>query len=91
MTSESKQAADSNSPAAKAPYVFISHHSEDADVAEEFAKVLKRVSAGMVGSFRSTDKVGVEGIPYGEPWFTNIMTKLEEATHCVALDGSRTE
>jgi len=36
--------------------VFISHNARDAELAEAFSKLLKSVSAGMIKTFRSSDK-----------------------------------
>ena len=65
--------------------VFISHDSRDADVAEAFGNLLSDVSAGMLKSFRSSDKTGSSGIAYGVEWYAAIMSKLEDATDVVAL------
>ncbi|MCC6782834.1 MAG: hypothetical protein IT457_08310, partial [Planctomycetes bacterium] len=43
------------------PMVFISHDGRDAELAEAFSKLLKSVSAGMIKTFRSSDKKGTEG------------------------------
>ena len=42
------------------PLVFISHDARDAELAEAFSKLLKSVSAGMIKTFRSSDKKGTE-------------------------------
>ncbi|HEY4941216.1 MAG TPA: toll/interleukin-1 receptor domain-containing protein [Rhizomicrobium sp.] len=65
--------------------VFISHDSRDADIAEAFANLLSDVSAGMLKSFRSSDKVGSSGIAYDVEWYAAIMSKLDDATDVVAL------
>ena len=44
------------------PFVFISHDTRDAEIAEAFSKLLKSVSAGMLKSFRSSDNKGTQGI-----------------------------
>ena len=46
------------SPTIAGPLVFISHDARDADLAEAFSKLLKSVSAGMIKTFRSSDKRG---------------------------------
>ncbi len=51
------------------PLIFISHDSRDAELAEAFSKLLKSVSAGMLKSFRSSDKKGTEGIQFGDDWY----------------------
>ena len=53
----------------ESPLVFISHDSRDAELAEAFSKLLKSVSAGMLKSFRSSDKKGAEGIEFGDEWY----------------------
>jgi hypothetical protein len=65
--------------------VFISHDSRDADIAEAFSNLLSDVSAGMLKSFRSSDKIGSSGIAYGVEWYAAIMSKLDDATDVVAL------
>jgi hypothetical protein len=71
-------------PSSKA-MVFISHDSRDADIAAAFGNLLSDVSAGMLKSFRSSDKTGSSGIAYGVEWYAAIMSKLEDATDVVAL------
>jgi hypothetical protein len=53
---------------ASTPLIFISHDARDAELAEAFGKLLKSVSAGMIKTFRSSDKKGTEGIDFGEEW-----------------------
>ncbi|MBS1504583.1 MAG: hypothetical protein JST32_21165, partial [Bacteroidetes bacterium] len=53
---------------AKNPLVFISHDTRDADIAEAFSKLLSSVSAGVLKSFRSSDRKGTQGIEYGVEW-----------------------
>lgn len=67
------------------PLVFISHDTRDADVAELFSKLLSSVSAGVLKSFRSSDKRGNQGIEYGVEWYPEIMKKLESASDVVCL------
>ena len=70
---------------AESPLVFISHDSRDADLAEAFSKLLKSVSAGMLKSFRSSDKRGTEGIEFGDEWYKAIMSNLDKASDVVCL------
>lgn len=70
---------------ADVPLVFISHDSRDADLAEAFSKLLKSVSAGMLKSFRSSDRKGGEGIEFGDEWYKTLMSKLEAASDVVCL------
>lgn len=67
------------------PYVFISHDSRDADLAEAFSKLLGSVSAGVLKSFRSSDKKGSQGIEYGIEWFPELMKRLQDASDVVCL------
>jgi hypothetical protein len=67
------------------PLVFISHDSRDAELAEEFSKLLKSASSGALKSFRSSDKKGTQGIEYGLDWYPAIMDKIDEATDVVCL------
>ena len=69
----------------EAPLVFISHDSRDAQLAEAFSKLLKSVSAGMLKSFWSSDKKGIEGIEFGDEWYKTLMSKLERASVVVCL------
>jgi len=67
------------------PLVFISHDSRDAEVAEAFSKLLSSVSAGVLKSFRSSDRKGSQGIEYGVEWYPELMKKLESASDVVCL------
>lgn len=72
-------------PSSTGPLVFISHDSRDAEVAETFSKLLKSVSAGMIKTFRSSDKKGTEGIDFGDEWYKRLMAKLQSTTDVVCL------
>ena len=67
------------------PLIFISHDSRDGELAEAFSKLLKSVSAGMLKSFRSSDKKGTEGIESGDEWYKALMSKLDAASDVVCL------
>lgn len=67
------------------PLVFISHDTRDADIAEAFANLLTDASGGILQSFRSSDRKGVEGIEFGAEWYRTIMERIENATDVVAL------
>jgi len=69
----------------KHPLVFVSHDTRDAEIAEAFSKLLSSVSAGVLKSFRSSDRKGTQGIEYGVEWFPEIMKKLDEASDIVCL------
>jgi len=76
-------------PASASPLVFISHDARDAELAESFAKLLKSVSAGMIKTFRSSDKKGTEGIDFGEEWYKRLMTQLQSTSDVVCLFTER--
>lgn len=79
------QSEESKSSRSIKPLVFISHDTRDAELAEAFSKLLSSVSAGVLKSFRSSDKRGNQGIAYGVEWYPEIMKKLNEASDVVAL------
>lgn len=72
-------------PTSAGPLIFISHDTRDADLAEAFAKLLSSVSAGVLKSFRSSDKTGTQGIEYGTEWYPKLMTQLGSASDVVCL------
>lgn len=71
------------------PLVFISHDTRDAELAEAFGKLLKSVSAGMIKTFRSSDKKGNEGIDFGDDWYKRLMAKLQSTSDVVCLFTER--
>jgi len=71
------------------PLIFISHDSRDAELAEAFSKLLRSVSAGMLKSFRSSDRHGTEGIQYGDEWYKRLMDSLANASDVVCLFTKR--
>jgi hypothetical protein len=73
----------------RGPLVFISHDSRDAELAEAFSKLLSSVSAGMLKSFRSSDRKGVQGIDFGVEWYPELMGKLDAACDVVCLLTTR--
>lgn len=68
-----------------APLIFVSHDSRDADLAEAFSKLLSSVSAGVLKSFRSSDRKGSQGIEYGVEWYPELMSRLTDASDVVCL------
>jgi len=76
-------------PSDKIPLIFISHDARDAELAEAFSTLLKRVSAGALKSFRSSDRGGTEGIQYGDEWYNRLMEKLNNASDVVCLFTKR--
>jgi hypothetical protein len=89
--SDKAKAADTEglSPSASGPLVFISHDGRDAELAEAFSKLLKSVSAGMIKTFRSSDKKGTEGIDFGDEWYKRLMTMLQSTSDVVCLFTDR--
>lgn len=81
---DSEQPTEQSSRRANA-LVFISHDSRDAEIAEAFSRLISSVSAGVLKSFRSSDKKGNQGIEYGIEWYPEIMKKLETASDVVCL------
>jgi hypothetical protein len=67
------------------PLVFISHDTRDADLAEAFSQLLRSVSAGVLKSFRSSDKRGNQGIEYGVEWYPEIIKNIQSASDVVCL------
>ena len=74
---------------AGSPLVFISHDARDAELAEAFGKLLKSVSAGMIKTFRSSDRKGTEGIDFGDEWYKRLMTMLQSTSDVVCLFTER--
>jgi hypothetical protein len=71
------------------PLVFISHDARDAALAEAFSRLLKSVSAGMIKTFRSTDKEGDSGIDFGEEWYKRLMMQLQATSDVICLFTER--
>lgn len=65
--------------------VFISHDTRDAKLAEAFSQLLKSVSAGVLKSFRTSDRRGNQGIEYGVEWYPEIIKNIQEASDVVCL------
>jgi len=92
MAKNEKDKADSGEPKplkTGSPLIFISHDSRDAELAEAFSKLLRSVSAGMLKSFRSSDKKGKEGIEFGDEWYKRLMERLDSASEVVCLFTER--
>jgi TIR domain len=92
MARPQKQKLDPEAKLASAPsspLVFISHDARDAALAEAFSKLLKSVSAGMIKTFRSSDKQGNEGIDFGEEWYNRLMDALQSTSDVVCLFTER--
>lgn len=85
MTNEATKEENITPVPQKQPLVFISHDTRDAEIAEAFSKLLGSVSAGVLKSFRSSDKKGTQGMEYGVEWFPEIMKKLNDASDIVCL------
>ena len=67
------------------PLVFISHDTRDAKLAEAFSALLKSVSAGVLKSFRTSDRKGNQGIEYGVEWYPEIIKNIQNASDVVCL------
>lgn len=67
------------------PLVFISHDTRDAELAESFSNLLKSVSAGVLKSFRTSDRKGNQGIEYGIEWYPEIIKNIQGASDVVCL------
>ena len=90
MASSSRKRAKPDEPAELLPaqansLVFISHDSRDDELAEAFSKLLSSVSAGVLKSFRSSDRRGSQGIAYGTEWYPELMKNLSAASDVVCL------
>src|SRR5258708_8466013 len=90
MASSTKKKAKPEEPAEllsspAGSLVFISHDSRDAELAEAFSKLLSSVSAGVLKSFRSSDRKGSQGIEYGTEWYPELMKRLSTASDVVCL------
>ena len=77
----------SNNEVAKAnsSLVFISHDTRDAKLAEAFSALLKSVSAGVLKTFRTSDRKGNQGIEYGVEWYPEIIKNIQNASDVVCL------
>ena len=78
VDNEIKQRVDS-------PFVFISHDTRDAEIAEAFSRLLRGVTAGMLKSFRSSDNSSTQGIEFGTEWYPKIIEKLQSASDVVCI------
>jgi hypothetical protein len=67
------------------PLVFISHDTKDAELAEAFSNLLKSVSAGVLKSFRTSDRKGNQGIEYGIEWYPEIIKNIQNSSDVVCL------
>ncbi|WP_049399055.1 toll/interleukin-1 receptor domain-containing protein [Stenotrophomonas maltophilia] len=76
---------DSSSMRTNNPFVFISHDTRDAELAEAFSNLLKSVSAGVLKSFRTSDRRGNQGIEYGVEWYPEIIKSIQAASDVVCL------
>jgi hypothetical protein len=90
MASSTKKKAKQVKPSELLPsqansLVFISHDSRDDELAEAFSKLLSSVSAGVLKSFRSSDRRGSQGIAYGTEWYPELMKNLSAASDVVCL------
>jgi len=70
---------------ASRPLIFVSHDHRDAPLAEAFSDLLTDASGGFLKSFRSSDRKGGAGIEFGAEWYSEIMSKINDATDVVGL------
>lgn len=82
---EEKDVVDSTLTKATNPLVFISHDTRDAELAEAFSNLLKSVSAGVLKSFRTSDRRSNQGIEYGIEWYPEIIRNIQSASDVVCL------
>lgn len=83
--SEATSPLDINTSKSGNPLVFISHDTRDAELAEAFSNLLKSVSAGVLKSFRTSDRRGNQGIEYGIEWYPEIIKNIQSASDVVCL------
>jgi hypothetical protein len=55
------------------------------NLAEALSKLLSSVSAGMLKTFRSSDRKGSQGIDFGAEWYPELMKQLDAACDVVCL------
>lgn len=82
---DEKDVVDATLTKATNPLVFISHDTRDAELAEAFSNLLKSVSAGVLKSFRTSDRRGNQGIEYGIEWYPEIIRNIQSASDVVCL------
>lgn len=82
---EPEEKATTTATTTTTPLVFISHDTRDAKLAEAFSNLLKSVSAGVLKSFRTSDKRGSQGIEYGVEWYPEIIKNIQNASDVVCL------
>lgn len=82
---EEKDGIEASLTKATHPLVFISHDTRDAELAEAFSTLLKSVSAGVLKSFRTSDRRGNQGIEYGVEWYPEIIKNIQSASDVVCL------
>jgi len=82
---DERDVVDTTVAKAANPLVFISHDTRDAELAEAFSNLLKSVSAGVLKSFRTSDRRGNQGIEYGIEWYPEIIKNIQSASDVVCL------
>lgn len=82
---EKLQPTETKNLQSSSPLVFISHDARDAKLAEAFSDLLKSVSAGVLKSFRSSDRKGTQGIDYGVEWYPEIIKNIQRSSDIVCL------
>lgn len=82
---EEREGEAAERPRPSGPLVFISHDTRDAALAEALSKLLSSVSAGMLKTFRSSDRKGGQGFEFGVEWYPELMLQLDSACDVVCL------
>lgn len=65
--------------------VFISHASEDADLARAISNSLKMMTAGQIETWFSTSSLPGEGLMGGDVWFNQILDMLAKSRIILVL------
>src|SRR4051794_6043831 len=64
---------------------FLSHFSEDKEIAELIANILKRVSLEQIQPWYSSDSSPTGGLNPGSQWFAEILSKLKSSSALIAI------
>jgi hypothetical protein len=72
-------------PEGAKPGIFISHTSADADLANGLGDLVKKVFAGAMRTWYSSDQSAQGGIRPGEPWWETVHRELSGAAQVLAV------
>lgn len=64
---------------------FISHSSNDRNIAEIFSSALKRLSLQQINPWFSSDSTGANGLQPGNIWFNSIIQKVTSSRAIVSI------